>query len=245
MFAPGASADPVQISVVHTDPPPAPEFPNNAVASGAGANPVISEIPDGLWNRMTGYSWTAGCPAGRAQLKLVRVNFWGFDGVRSRGALVVRQGQGDNIARIFTKLYDQEFRIRRMEPMAEQFGKTVRGGVTYPGADDAEAMRKDNTSVFNCRYKTFDEDEGFWSPHRCGAAIDINPWENPEEEFDAGQPTRYHPNQYHFDHRDGLRKVHARRPPGHGAREQRFATWGGNWNETDFMHFQNDGASSC
>src|SRR4051794_39397698 len=75
MIAPGASADPVQISVVHTAPPPAIEFPNNEVASGAGATPVITEIPDGLWNRMPGYSWTPGCPIGRSELKLVRVNF--------------------------------------------------------------------------------------------------------------------------------------------------------------------------
>jgi hypothetical protein len=244
-IAPGASADPAQIGAVHTDPPPAIEFPNNAVAAGVGANPVISDIPDALWNRMTGYSWTPGCPVGRAQLKLVRVNFWGFDGVRSRGALVVRQGQGDNIARIFTKFYDQEFRIRRMEPMAEQFGKTVRGGVTYPGSDDAEAMRKDNTSVFNCRYKTFDENEGSWSPHRCGAAIDINPWENPEEEFDAGQPTRYHPNRFHFDHRAGFGKLTSGDPQVVVLANNAYTTWGGNWNETDFMHVQNDGASSC
>ncbi len=245
MVAPGASADPARISVIHTDPPPAIEFPNNDVASGAGANPVISDIPDGLWNRMTGYSWTSGCPIGRSALKLVRVNFWGFDGVRSRGALVVREGQGDNVARIFTTLYDQAFRIRRMEPMADQFGKTTRGGVTYPGADDDEAMRKDNTSAFNCRYKTFDENEHVWSPHRCGAAIDINPWENPEEEFDNGVLVGYHPNRFHFDHRSGFGKFTRGDPQVTALANNGYTTWGGNWNETDFMHFQNEALSSC
>ena len=206
MVAPGASADPDQILWSIRTLRPQSSSRTTIVASGGGANPVISDIPDGLWNRMTGYSWTSGCPIGRSELKLVRVNFWGFDGVRSRGALVVRQGQGDNVARIFTTLYDQAFRIRRMEPMADQFGKTTRGGVTYPGADDDEAMRKDNTSAFNCRYKTFDENERVWSPHRCGAAIDINPWENPEEEFDNGVLQGYHPNRFHFDHRAGFGK---------------------------------------
>ena len=245
LLAPGASADPVQIGAVHTDHPPDIEFPNNDLASGAGANPVITDIPDGLWNRMTGYSWTSGCPIGRSELKLVRVNFWGFDGVRSRGALVVRQGQGDNVARIFTTFYDQAFRIRRMEPMADQFGKTTRGGATYPGADDDEAMRKDNTSAFNCRYKTFDESDRVWSPHRCGAAIDINPWENPEEEFDGGVLQGYHPNRYHFDHRAGFGKFTRGDPQVTALANNAFTTWGGNWNETDFMHFQNEGPSSC
>ncbi|WP_053226394.1 M15 family metallopeptidase [Solirubrobacter soli] len=243
--APVAWADPVQIGAIHVDHPPAIEFPSNDLASGAGANPVITDIPDGLWNRMTGYSYTSGCPIGRADLKLVRVNFWGFDGVRSRGGIVVRQGQGDNIARIFTAFYNQEFRIRRMEPMADQFGKTTRNGVTYPGADDDEAMRKDNTSAFNCRYKTFDENEHVWSPHRCGAAIDINPWENPEEEFDNGVLQGYHPNQYHFDHRAGYGKFTRGDPQVTALSNNGFTTWGGNWNETDFMHFQNDGLSSC
>jgi hypothetical protein len=245
VVAPGASADPARISVIHTDPPPNIEFPSNSPASGAGANPVISDVPDGLWNRMTGYSWTPGCPVGRAQLKVVRINFWGFDGVRSRGALVVRQGQGDNVARIFSALYDQAFRIRQMEPMAEQFGKTVRGGVTYPGSDDDEAMRKDNTSAFNCRYKTFDENEGVWSPHRCGAAIDINPWENPEEEFDNGVLQGYHPNRFHFEHRAGFGKFTSGDPQVTALANNGYTTWGGIWNETDFMHFQNEAASSC
>jgi D-alanyl-D-alanine carboxypeptidase len=245
LMAPIASADPSQISVIHSDHPPAIEFPNNDLAVGAGANPVISDVPDGLWNRMTGYSWTQGCPIGRSDLKLVRVNFWGFDGVRSRGGLVVRLGQGDNVARIFTTFYDQAFRIRRMEPMADQFGKTVRNGVTYPGADDAEAMRKDNTSAFNCRYKTFDEDEHVWSPHRCGAAIDINPWENSEEEFDGGVLQGYHPNEFHFSHRGGFGKFTSADPQVTALSNNGYQTWGGNWNETDYMHFQNEGPSSC
>jgi hypothetical protein len=245
MVAPGASADPDHMPVIHTDPPPAVEFPANNPASGGGANPVVLDIPDALWNRMTGYSWTPGCPIGRSQLKLVRINFWGFDGVRSRGAIVVREGQGDNVVRIFTALYNQTFRIRRMEPMADQFGKTTRNGVTYPGADDDEAMRKDNTSGFNCRYKTFDEADGSWSPHRCGVALDINPWENPEEEFDTGQPTRYHPNQYHFEHRGGAGKFTRGDAQVAVLANNGFTTWGGNWNETDFMHFQNDALSSC
>jgi hypothetical protein len=255
MIATGASADPPtgRVPAVHTHHPPAIEFPHNAVASGGGANPVISDIPNRLWNRMTGYSWTPGCPIGRSELKLVRVNFWGFDGVRSRGALVVLQGQGDNLARIFTTLYNQTFRIRRMQPMADQFGKTVRGGVTYPGADDAEAMRKDNTSAFNCRYKTFDENEGkTWSPHSCGAAIDINPWENPEEEFDNGVLKGHHPNRFHFNHRRGVGKfTRGHRQVTRGDRQVRafahngYTTWGGRWLETDFMHFQNDSLSSC
>ena len=240
-----ALADPLQLAPVYTNNPPAIEFPNNALAVGAGANPVITTVPQGLWDRMTGYSWTQGCPVGRNDLRVVSVNFWGFDGVRSRGSLVVRYGQGDNVAAIFTKLYDQTFRIRRMEPMAEQFGKTIRNGVTYPGSDDAEAMRKDNTSAFNCRYKTFDENEHVWSPHRCGAAIDINPWENPEEEFDNGVLQGYHPDQYHFDTRTGVGKFTSGDPQVKALDAKGYSTWGGNWNETDYMHFQNDNFSSC
>ena len=59
-------------------------FPRNEPAVGSGANASISAIPDSEWSRMVGYSWTAGCPVGRSQLRYVRVNFWGFDGKRSQ-----------------------------------------------------------------------------------------------------------------------------------------------------------------
>ncbi|MGN6636825.1 MAG: hypothetical protein ACTHJ6_15400, partial [Oryzihumus sp.] len=96
---------------------PRVRFPANAAAVGAGANARVSAVPDAVWSRMVGYSWTAGCPVGRADLRYVGVNFWGFDGKRSRGAVVVHASIATRTAQAFTRLYDQRFRIRQMRVM--------------------------------------------------------------------------------------------------------------------------------
>src|SRR5687767_4514818 len=83
---------------------PTVRFPQNEPAVGSGANASIGPVPDAAWARMVGYSWTPGCPVSRSQLRYVRVNFWGFDGKRSRGSLVVNASIADEAADAFTRL---------------------------------------------------------------------------------------------------------------------------------------------
>ena len=154
---------------------PAVRFPTNDPAVGAGANASIAPVPDAVWNRMVGVSWTQGCPVGRAQLRYVRVNFWGFDGKRSRGAIVVNASIADETAAAFTRLYSVQFRIRQMKPMDSTWGKNPKG----PGANDYAAMAADNTSAFNCRYVGGQEASKVYSKHAYGTAIDVNDFENP------------------------------------------------------------------
>ncbi len=94
--SPTTSRPPATPAAVTTLPPvpragaePTVRFPVNEAASGTGANATVSAVPDSVWARMVGYSWNSGCPVGRSQLRYVRVNFWGFDGKRYRGSLVV------------------------------------------------------------------------------------------------------------------------------------------------------------
>jgi hypothetical protein len=140
---------------------PAVRFPRNEPAVGTGANASVSAVPDSVWNRMVGYSWTAGCPVGRSQLRYVRVNFWGFDGKRSRGSLVVNASIAPQAAAAFTRLYDLRFRVRQMRPMDSTWGKNPKG----PGANDYAAMEADNTSAFNCRYVGGQEASKVYSKH--------------------------------------------------------------------------------
>ena len=80
-------------------------------------------------------------PVGRTGLRYVTVNFWGFDGKRSRGALVVNRSVAPQVAAAFTRLYEQRFRIRQMRPMDSSWGRNPKG----PGANDYAAMEADNT----------------------------------------------------------------------------------------------------
>jgi len=212
-------------------PQPTVRFPDNEAASGAGANATIGPVPDALWDRMVGYSWTTGCPVGRSQLRQVRVNFWGFDGKRSRGTLVVNASIASRAAAAFTALYEQRFRIRQMRPMDSRWGHNPRG----PGADDYAAMRADNTSAFNCRYVGGQEASKVYSKHAYGTAIDVNDFENP---YVADNGTVY-PGTYWLHRRGPAPGVFS----GSGSAAVRAFTsqglgWGGLWSKPDYQHFQ-------
>lgn len=137
-------------------------------AGGAGANPKINLIPDSVWTRMYGRSWRPGCPVGRWSLRYLTVNYWGFDGYRHRGELVVRSTVATKFANAMTKLYNAKVPIRAMY-LPDRFGYSTRSG----GANDYASMRHDNTSAFNCRLVTGDPHSR--SPHSYGTAIDLNP----------------------------------------------------------------------
>jgi len=147
-------------------------LPAQRRAVGAGANFVAQTIPDSVWRTMIGKSWHSGCPVGRSDLRYVTVNYWGFDGYRKRGELVVRASAAGKFKVAMTKLYDAKVPIRAMY-LPDRFGKNG----SAPGANDVMSMKHDNTSAFNCRAVT--GDPGRRSPHSYGASIDLNPWENP------------------------------------------------------------------
>jgi hypothetical protein len=209
---------------------PAVRFPANEPAVGAGANASIARVPDSVWNRMVGFSWTEGCPVGRAQLRYVRVNFWGFDGKRSRGAIVVNASIADETAAAFTRLYSLQFRIRQMRPMDSTWGKNPKG----PGANDYAAMDADNTSAFNCRYVGGAEASKVYSKHAYGTAIDVNDFENP---YVADDGTVY-PGRYFLSRRGPAPGVFS----SSGSAAVRAFTsqglrWGGLWNNPDYQLF--------
>ncbi|MBD8605985.1 M15 family metallopeptidase [Aeromicrobium sp. CFBP 8757] len=147
-------------------------LPAQPRASGDGANASVSRIGDATWRSMKGRSWRAGCPVGRASLRLVRVNYWGFDGYRHRGEIVVHSSIAGKTARAFSDLYRNRVPIRSMYRV-DRFGYSSR----VKGADDHASMRADNTSGFNCR--SVIGRPSIRSPHALGRAIDINPFENP------------------------------------------------------------------
>lgn len=153
-------------------PRPRRSLPPQRRAVGDGANVRISRIPGGVWRQMTGRSWHAGCPVGRAGLRLVRINYWDYTGYRRRGELVVATGAARQVAGALRDMYAAELPIRAMYRV-DRFGWSDR----LRGADDYASMAAGNTSAFNCRDVV--GRPGVRSPHSYGRSLDINPWENP------------------------------------------------------------------
>jgi hypothetical protein len=164
---------PVAPVVLPADAPrPRITLPKQRRAVGAGPNARVSRIPDGVWRNMVGRSWHRGCPVGRSGLRLIRINYWGFDGYRRRGELVVNAGATGQFVNAFRTLYRERLPVRSMYRV-DRFGWSSR----LNGADDYKSMAADNTSAFNCRSVV--NNPGVRSPHSYGRAVDINPWENP------------------------------------------------------------------
>src|SRR5262245_54088247 len=110
------------------------------------------------------YSWHRGCPVGPAQLRRLRVSYWGFDGRAHTGTLIVHRSTVRDLTRVFRRLYLAEFPIRRMR------------SVDAYRANATRSMAAATTSAFNCRFVS---GTSRWSMHAYGKAIDVNPVENP------------------------------------------------------------------
>lgn len=140
---------------------------------GTGPNPNVKAIDAERRRQMTGRSWRPGCTP-FSSLREVSVNYWGTDGYRYRGTLIVRSHVASRVAKAFSRLYATGYRFHSIHPV-DMYGRSPRG----VGANDYASMAAGNTSAFNCRYIVGQESSHAWSPHASGTALDINPWENP------------------------------------------------------------------
>ena len=172
------------------------------------------------------YSWHAGCPVAPAQLRRLRVAYWGFDGRAHTGALVANADAVSDLVHVFARLYEARFPIRRMRPIDAYHGR------------DEPSLEADNTAAFNCRYAVAPGPKR-WSAHAFGRAIDVNPVENPYLEGGRVHPRR---GRAFLDR--------SRRRPGMavwgGLLVRAFAgvgwAWGGRWTGSpDYQHFSATG----
>lgn len=170
------------------------------------------------------HSWRAGCPVGPAQLRLLRLGYWDFDGRARVGSLVVRDRVARDVVAVFRRLHAARFPIRRLRKVD-----------AYRGSDDA-SMAADNTSGFNCRFVSGTRR---WSQHAYGEAIDVNPVENPYVQGGRVRP----PAGRRYGDRANVRPGMA---VSGGVLVRAFAAvgwqWGGRWNGTpDYQHFSTTG----
>jgi len=172
------------------------------------------------------YSWHRGCPVAPAQLRRVRLSYWGFDGRAHTGALVVNSSAVGDVVRVFRRLYAGRFPVRRMRPID-----------AYRGVDE-RSLAADNTAAFNCRYAVAPGPKR-WSVHAYGLAVDIDPVENPYV-----LNGRVHPRAGRaYLNRSRIRPGMAYRG---GLLVNAFAAagwqWGGRWTASpDYQHFSATG----
>lgn len=185
---------------------------------------TVTRIPKDIRAWMRGVSWRPGCPVPMSDLRLVRLLYWGFDREAHHGRLVVHHRVADEVARLFGRIYNVRFPIRRMR-LVDRYG-----------ANDRASMEDDNTSAFNCRWRA--GQPGVWSMHAFGKAIDINPVENPYISSGGYSP----PNAgAYVDRSDERRGMIYHGDEVWWAFRNRGWEWGGDWDYPDYQHFSTNG----
>jgi hypothetical protein len=164
-------------------------------------------------------------PVGCERLALVRFDYAAFDGrEHGDGELVVLDALADQVLAIFAEL-----RVRRF-PLEQARLINV-----YDGDDDA-SMEANNTSAFNDRRVIGTRS---MSMHAYGAAIDINPIQNPAYDRLGGARVLVPKAGAAYAKRTPLRPGMAERVvdvfAAHG-----FTVWGGRFRDPDYQHFAID-----
>jgi hypothetical protein len=167
-----------------------------------------------------------GNPLACERLMRVRFSYVDLDGrQRQDGELIVMDALAPHVQRLLAQL------------RAAQFPLHSAHALTHYGGDDEASMADNNSSAFNGRPIT---GGGAWSKHAYGAAIDINPLQNPYISRAAdGTSTVLPPaSTDRFTERSRVRPGMAESVRGLFA-DNGFLIWGGNWRQPiDYQHFE-------
>jgi D-alanyl-D-alanine carboxypeptidase len=165
-----------------------------------------------------------GAPVPCERLRLVSFTHIGFDGAPRTGQLVVMDAVAEDVLAIFAALRERRFPVNSARLMDE-----------FDGDDDASTAAN-NTSALNVRTVGV---TGQISLHAFGAAIDLNPLQNPYIVRYPDGRTRIdppHAGAYvsRREIRPGMSEPVIDLFAAHG-----FVEWGGRWRGTiDYQHFQ-------
>jgi hypothetical protein len=216
-------------SVVPSLPPPSSPITPAAEPSPnpPGFDSSIAPLRGEMLRVVRNKNWHPGCPVPLSQLRVLTVDYHGFDGEVHSGPLVLNRRVVEDVRSVFARLYRAGFKIkhialaRRYKPNAHRY-------------DD----KRDVSASFNCRPAT--GNPGSISQHSYGWAIDINPIQNPYIGTDGKVLRRAaKPFVDRSIHSPGV--IHAG-----GVVVRAFENigwgWGGNWSSIkDYMHFSATG----
>ena len=216
---PGTSVAPVTTEAnTTTSSPPTPIRVNAPAFSYAVSDVTAADVPA---------TWRPGCPIPPSQLRMIHLNYWGFDSSAHTGVIIVNVVVVNDVVTIFRTLYQERFPIYEMVPQDR-----------YGGSDNT-AAEADDTSGFNCRYAVTNPPSQTWSEHAYGEAIDVNDVQNPYVDGSTIIPPAGAAYLNRAKQQPGMAV------PGSPLVEAFAAAgwqWGGRWYPgTDYQHFSKTG----
>ena len=190
---------------------------------------TIRAIPAGLAASNLAGTWHPGCPVPISGLRLLTLDYWGFDGMVHQGPMVVNAAVASKVVWVFRQLFAARFPIQEMA-LSTKYD---------PNANPN--TRTNITASFNCRPIVTPSGPGTsFSMHASGLAIDINPLLNPFVGGDGTVLNRFS-RRYRDRSLEAAGMIHAG-----DVVVRSFAhigwSWGGNWTSgQDYMHFSSNG----
>jgi len=169
-------------------------------------------------------TWREGCPVAATDLSWLRLTFWGFDGRRHTGELLVNRSVTEEMVTVFRRLYAARYPVEEMR-------------VTRLDELDAPPTGDGNTTgAFACRPTTGGSS---YSQHAYGLAIDVNPFQNPYLKGDVVLPELASSYLDRTWVRPGM--ITANGPVVRAFAEVGWP-WGGAWRSLrDYQHFSQNG----
>ncbi|MEU0314888.1 M15 family metallopeptidase [Nocardioides sp. NPDC006273] len=188
---------------------------------GEGFAAEVDVAPDDVIERST---WEPGCPVSRQELAWVRMRFWGFDGARHTGEMLINARVAEDVVGVFRRLYEARFPI-------EQMDITTKAALDAPPTGDGNG-----TGGFVCRPSV---GQTSFSQHAYGLAIDLNPFQNPYVKGDRVIPELA---RWYLDRpREAPGMIHPDDVVVRAFAEIGWE-WGGDWSSLkDYQHFSENG----
>ena len=121
-------------------------------------------VPDSVLTDIRDFTWKSKAPVELAELALVKVPFYGFDGEEHMGEIVVHNELAQEVLDIFRELDEARYPIEKVKRMD-----------AYQGNEEKSVLNN-NSTAFYYRPAVILEDIPL---HSYGRAVDINPFQNP------------------------------------------------------------------
>lgn len=195
------------------------------IAAATDIRAAVSAVPADLCGEMVRHrTLIEGKPVSCSRLSLIRFSYLGFDNaVHSDGEIVVLDAVAHFVAAIFDSLLDRRFPIAKARLM------------NYYDGDDDAADIDNNTSSFNDRVVA---GTNTLSLHAYGAAIDLNPVQNPFVKLTGGKREASPAEGRPYLDRNAVKPGMAE-PVIELFADNGFSIWGGDWHDPiDYQHFQ-------
>lgn len=147
---------------------------------------VETGLPDEIYDKIFGITLFDDSPVTREDLVYLTVPYYNFNGEDAIGHIIVNKNISEEVLDIFSELYNAKYPIEKMD-IAEEYDSMQSALL-----NSTELASKGNNNTCALYYSS---ENGEFSPHASGLAIDLNPKINPSRDI-YGAPVPKNAGRY-------------------------------------------------